>query len=285
MALSPSHRFGQIIGDVLEEATLPLLQRFANEHGLYLDKKGDRPCRSGQKCSWKDLNGNTHDLDYVLERDGTPQKVGTPVAFIEAAWRRYTKHSRNKAQEIQGAIGPLLETYRNAGPFPGVILAGIFTEGALTQLRSLGFTVLYFPYQSVVEVFRRLGIDAAFDEDTPDAELQRKVDAFEQLPAARRRELADALLEAHRADVRHFIKALTAAVSRRIERILVLPLHGKKYEVSTVDDAVKLIQQYDGKADNADYVRYEIIIRYSNGDKIEATFHDKESAIKYLRST
>jgi hypothetical protein len=117
MALSPSHRFGQIIGEVLEAATLPLLVSFAKKHGLYLDKKGDRPCRRGRKCSWKDLNGNTHDLDYVLEKGGDPNKVGMPVAFIETAWRRYTKHSRNKAQEIQGAVVPLVETYRNAGPF------------------------------------------------------------------------------------------------------------------------------------------------------------------------
>ena len=90
------------------------------------------------------MNKNSHDLDFVLERGGTPDKIGMPVAFIETAWRRYTKHSRNKAQEIQGALEPLAETYRHLAPFKGAVLAGVFTEGALTQLRSLGFTVLYF---------------------------------------------------------------------------------------------------------------------------------------------
>ena len=104
MAQSPSHRFGQIIGEVLEAAVLPLMRQFANSHELYLDQRGVRPCRSTRKCSWVDLNGNTHDLDFVLERGGTPDKVGTPVAFIETAWRRYTKHSRNKVQEIQGPL-------------------------------------------------------------------------------------------------------------------------------------------------------------------------------------
>lgn len=105
MAESPAHRFGQIVGEVLESAIIPLLDSFANTHGLYLDKKGPRPGRAGKKCSWVDLNKNTHDLDYVLERGGTLQKRGIPAAFIETAWRRYTKHSRNKAQEIQGAHG------------------------------------------------------------------------------------------------------------------------------------------------------------------------------------
>ena len=85
MAKSPSHKFGQIIGNVLESAILPLLEKFAIKYNLYLDKKGKRPCRSGLKCSWTDLYGNTHDLDYVFERGGTRDEKGTPAAFIEAA--------------------------------------------------------------------------------------------------------------------------------------------------------------------------------------------------------
>ena len=284
MAVSPAHRFGQIIGEVLEKAILPLLSDFAKTHRSYLDKKGIRSCRDGAKCTWTDLNGNKHDLDFVLERGGSDQKRGMPLAFIETAWRRYTKHSRNKAQEIQGAVVPLVETYRNAGPFMGAVLAGAFTSGALTQLKSLGFTVLFFSYETVVEVFRRHGIDAAFGEDTPDEELQRKVDLYERTSEAQRSALAKDLLETHRADVSHFMSSLTAAVSRQIERIVVLPLHGAAQEWSTVDDAVTFIQRYEDSHCNGPVHRYEILIRYNNGDRIEATFKDKEAAIKHLRS-
>src|SRR5437762_8090007 len=161
MAVSPAHRFGQIIGEVLEAGILPLLERFAERKGLYLDRKGPRAARTGKKVTWTDRNGNQHDLDFVLERGGTAEKIGQPVAFIETAWRRYTKHSRNKAQEIQGAIPPLVETHRSSAPFVGVILAGVFTEGALAQLQSLGFAVVYFRYETIVKVFRRVGINAA----------------------------------------------------------------------------------------------------------------------------
>jgi hypothetical protein len=284
MALSPAHRFGQIIGEVLERATLPLLDGFAKQHGLYLDKKGKRPCRPGVKCRWKDLNGNHHDLDYVLERGGTPEKMGMPAAFIETAWRRYTKHSRNKAQEIQGAVVPLVETYRNAGPFMGAILAGEFTANSLAQLQSLGFTVLYFPYNSVVKVFAKHRISAAFDEDTPDADFQKQVDAYERISDKKRDALARALLTAHAGEVNGFIQSLAAAVSRRIERIVVLPLHGTACEVSTIDDAVNFITGYYDERGGGAVHRYEILIRYNNGDKIEALFHDKEEAVKHLRS-
>jgi hypothetical protein len=108
---------------MLQAAMEPVLADFATSHRLYLDKKGPRPARKGLKVTWSDRLGNQHDLDFVLERGGTPNKIGIPVAFIEAAWRRYTKHSRNKAQEIQGAITPLCETYRQYRPLPGPFLA------------------------------------------------------------------------------------------------------------------------------------------------------------------
>src|SRR5207249_3954484 len=181
MAESPSHQFGQVIGDILEAAVKPVLQEFADKYNLYLDKQGPRPTRDGNKVSWVDKNGNKHDLDFVLERSGTPRIVGTPVAFIETAWRRYTKHSRNKAQEIQGAILPLVMTHHKHAPFIGVVLAGDFTTGALNQLKSLGFRVLYFPYSTIVGAFAGVGIDAKFEENTPDEECVQKIKLWEAL--------------------------------------------------------------------------------------------------------
>ncbi len=165
MAESPSHKFGQIIGDLMETVLEPFLSDFAKEKRLYLDhQKNSRIARKGKKVTWKDLYGNVHDLDYVLEKDGTDTTTGIPVAFIEVAWRRYTKHSRNKAQEIQGAILPLAEKFQWSNPFLGAVLSGVFTEGSLEQLRSLGFHILYFPYNTLVTAFAKEKIDIQFDE-------------------------------------------------------------------------------------------------------------------------
>ena len=79
MAVSPAHRFGQIIGEVLEAGILPILESFAKKHGLYLDKKGVRPARTAKKVNWTDRNGNKHDLDFVLERGGTAEKLANPL--------------------------------------------------------------------------------------------------------------------------------------------------------------------------------------------------------------
>ena len=79
MAKSPAHKFGQIIGHLTEDIMYPLLLKYCNKNKLYLDKSEARPARKGHKLSWVDKYGNTHDLDFVIEK-----KVGTslfPVAF------------------------------------------------------------------------------------------------------------------------------------------------------------------------------------------------------------
>lgn len=283
MAESPSHKFGQIIGDTLEAVVLSILTDFAKQHNLYLDRKGHRPCRNEVKCSWKDLNGNVHDLDFVLERGGTPFKRGAPVAFIEVAWRRYTKHSRNKAQEIQGAIMPLAETYKHFAPFKGAILAGEFTEGAIQQLRSLGFTVLYFPYSSIVSAFQKASVNAQYYEDTPDSDLASRVEQCSCLADTELASVKKALLDINITRVQEFTIALANSVGRQVDRIVILPLHGSKQELTSVDSAIEMIQSYDEKTSAPDsFRRYEILIRFNNGNEINGKFNDKKAAIDFL---
>jgi hypothetical protein len=283
MAESPSHRFGQIIGEFLESAIRPLLEQVAEQHGLYLDTKRPRKARGGKsKVAWTDAKRNTHDLDYVLELGGTEEMTGTPKAFIEIAWRRYTKHSRNKAQEIQGAIAPLAERYADAHPFLGVVLAGVFTERSLTQLRSLGFQVVYFSYESVIAAFAAEGIDAAFDEDTPDSHLTRKVKQYEKLTARKREHIAAFLRDRHKADLEAFTSALKVSLTRTIQSVYVLPLYGLPRTLGDVAEAIAFIEKFDESKPDTEFTRYEVGVRYSNGDEIRGQFKDKATAIAFL---
>ena len=286
MATSPSHRWGQIIGqEFLEVAIEPLMRAVAAKHTLYLDQKGARAARTGKKISWVDLYGNTHDLDFVLERNGSDANIGSPVAFIETAWRRYTKHSRNKAQEIQGAILPLVMTHLHHAPFLGVILAGDFTNAALTQLRSHGFRVLYLSYDAMTAAFASGGIDARFDEDTPDAECAMKVAAWEALGKAGRNKIARKLLQSQRTQVNEFIRHLKEAITRQINRIVILPLHGTPFTWDSVDAAIMFIEGYsETDASLKPVAKYEIQIRYNNGDSIKGEFVDKAGAVSFLRT-
>lgn len=285
MAESPSHRFGQIIGEVLESAIRPIVEAVAIEHGLYLDAKRPRKARGGKsKVAWVDGKGNTHDLDYVIEAGGSEDTIGAPKAFVEIAWRRYTKHSRNKAQEIQGAIMPLAERYQDSHPFLGVVLAGVFTDGSLNQLRSLGFNVVYFPYESVVAAFASVGIDAAYNEDTPDAHLKRRVAQYGKLKPAQREQIAGFLRDRHKADLVAFSAALRTTLTRRIASVYVLPLHGSPRTLGDVAEAIAFIEAFDESKPCEPFTRYEVGVRYNNGDEIRGQFKDKATAITFLRS-
>ncbi len=285
MAQSPSHKFGQIIGDVLEAAISPLLSQFAQEHNLYFDKKGKRPARKGAKVCWKDLYGNEHDLDFVLEKNGSNYKIGTPVAFIESAWRRYTKHSRNKAQEIQGAIMPLATTHNRAAPFIGIVVSGEWTHGALNQLQSLGFVVLYFPLASVTAAFKKtVGIDASFGEDTPDAVIGEKVRLWDSLSKDQRLSVSRELISINADAVKDFLNSLNRTVTREIELIRILPLHGTPFQWGSIEEAITCIKEYNEDGNEHPVDRYEVEIRYSNADNIKGQFADKEGAIEFLQS-
>jgi len=293
MAISFAHKWGQVIGNLVQASVRGLLQEVADQHCLYLDYQRARAARSGKKVAWQDRQGNIHDLDYVLERGGTEDTRGLPVAFIETAWRRYTKHSRNKAQEIQGAILALAETYSHLRPFLGVVVAGVFTKGSLDQLRSCGFVVAYFPYETLVQSFALAGIDASFDESTKESEFRRKIRLFDALSTKQVERIQESFLRSPTREddsavgeppMERFIAALKTALSRGIQGITIIVLHGVSKDLRSATEAIVYIQKYSERAaSTAPATKYEVRVRYNNGDVIEASFQDKADAIQFLR--
>jgi hypothetical protein len=284
MAESNAHKLGQIIGEALEDSIRPHLMAFASKHGLYLDQKGPRRCRSSAKVSWRDINGNSHDLDFVLERGGTDEAQGVPVAFIETAWRRYTKHSRAKAQEIQGAIEPLVQKYRHISPFKGVVIAGVFTPGALEQLRSLGFAIVFIAYPVIVEAFATQGVDISFDEKTSERELGKKVQAYRKLSPESRAAIAKVMISAVGLQLVEFLKLLEQAVNRKVTVVRVLALFGKVIEARSIAEAVRAVENTrEGAGGVHPMHAYELQVEFGNGDQINGRFSTKEEAAAFLR--
>lgn len=284
MADSPAHKFGQIIGDSLEAAIYPILNEFSKLNNLFLDVKGPRPARKGNKVTWQDNNNNKHDLDFVIERNGTPEEIGKPVAFIECAWRRYTKHSRNKAQEIQGAIIPLFEKYRKDYPFIGVILAGEFTEGSLSQLESLGFSVLYFSYESIIKAFQKVKINAFFDEKTKDSVFANEVHKWEALPDKKKLIVYKAIADNQKSDIIKFIKKLKSTINRNLSEIKIWPFYGKLYSFKTIQDATTFINGYNFDNTECEFIRFDAEIIFSNGDIVKVSFKEKKDFLIFLQN-
>ena len=286
MATSPAHKFGQEIGLLLEEIIKPLLAQFAAEHGYYLDSKGPRgKARPGKKVTWTDKYGNNHDLDFVIEKGGTPDTRGRPLAFIEAAWRRYTKHARNKAQEIQGALLPIAEKYHWDAPFLGAIIAGVFTEGAIAQMKSSGFHVLYISRQTIIKAFASTGISIDFDETTPDKEFKKCLRSLAALAPKQREKLKDNLKSQNTAEITRFMDELVSTLSRHVATILVTPLFGVSQEFDAPSKALQFLLATPDTTSGAKLPlnKINIIIRYSNGDIIQSTFQKREIACNFIK--
>jgi len=284
MANAPGHRFGQIIGEMLEEILTQKLQTFCDERGLFLDKKGPRgKVRRTKKVRRIDSHGNSHDLDFVIEKGGSLNDYGRPVAFIEAAWRAKTKHSRAKAQEIQGAVLPIAETFHWDSPFLGAILAGVFTNGALEQMKTNGFRVTLFPAETIRSALSSVGIKITFGDDTPDADFLRSIDQYSALPRVKHEELKQHIVNNNQKLIDQFLAQLQNTLDRQIDQIILIPLHGNQNEFRTVVDAISFVNNFQEDVfRDGGFRKYEIIVRYTNNDKIDASFQSKANAIAFL---
>lgn len=282
---SPSHRFGQIIGDTFEETMIQYLRPIADKYSLYFDHRHPRSARKGQKeVRWADINGNTHKLDIVMERNGDEAHLGDPCVFIEIAWRRYTKHSKNKAQEISGAIRPLITKYSDFTPFFGAIVAGVFTQSSLNQMRTEGFEVLYIPIGIIEQAFGVVGIDAHWEENTPSHILQEKVDAFELLTPDDVECIKAELISLISEQLGEFCFKLCNSLERKIDTIRVISVFGDEGIFATIDEACNFIAASNYRSCQFEFYRYEIYVRYSNGDKLEAQYTEISNAIAFLQS-
>ena len=256
----------------------------AEEFELYLDYKHARPVRDGKrKVAWQDSYSNVHDLDFVLEESGSEEQQGHPRAFIEIAWRRYTKHSRNKAQEIQGAVLPLAETYSQHSPFLGAVLAGEFTEASQDQLRSHGFHIAYVTYDMIVHAFRNAGIEVSYEQDTTDTASNRKVRAYNRLTSSERKELRRKLRTSFAAELDPFFDALRNNLGRRVTRIVMLALSGTSVQFDDVESAIRFVDRYDESTPPTAFDHYELDVRYSNGRDVQGSFPNKQDCIDFLR--
>jgi len=293
MAESLAHRWGQIVGDAFETFVRRILADVAQQHGLYLDFKRPRAARGGQSnVTWQDGYGNRHGLDYVLERGGTDEAPGVPAAFVESAWRRYTKHSKNKAQEIEAAVMPVALAFSRHLPFLGAVLAGEFTRNALHQLESKGFAVLHIPYGSILAAFGELGIDASSEDGvggTTEAQFRRKIAKWESLSQPRAVERLHAGIHTlHKREIAEFKQRLEAAITRRVMSVRLAVFRGRSVECSDVESAIAYLVEEERscrlREDGEQREAFEVQVRFNTGAKIEATFPKRAEAIAFLRS-
>lgn len=282
---SASHTLGQLIGNFFQNFFLDSLQNLAEQHGMYCDHQEPRPGVRGsrKKVSWKDLRGTSHDLDYVIEREGNRDKQGHPKAFIELAWRRYTKHSRNKAGKIEGALFHLGETFK--GAFLGAILAGEWSPGSLEQMKARGIRVLHIPFEIVATTFDAVGINLRYSEKAPESEVWTLVHKWRQLDDEQLTAAREIFYAAISESYQSFLNELGSRLDAKVVSIRILSLFGEEFHFDSIDTAIQELSAYDQvrKPDNVGFVRYEVNIVLTNGADITGKFLTAEDASDFLK--
>lgn len=284
MAKSNAHKFGQMIGDLLEGAIIDKFKPVCKEYNMYLDYQHMRKARNNKKkVRWEDEDGNKHDLDIVIEINGSEEKLGDPKAFIEMAWRRSTRHSKNKVQEIAGAVLPIVKKYNRLSPFYGAVLAGEFTSSSLHQLESQGFKVLYFDIGTIIQSFKLIGLEIEWDDNTDEDIIAEYIKFFNVVSSEDKDKLIEYIFKSNEEKLNQFIKSLKDCFLRKVERIRIFTLYGDIVEVDSIDKAIEYINNHDKENTKIDtLIGYEIYVKYNNGDKMEAEFKEKRDVLRFL---
>ena len=282
----PGHKLGQILGNLLEDIFFKDLKDFSEKLGYYCDTRGPRPGVRDNKTKviWTDNKENQHSMDCVIEKGGSINKQGVPVAFIELAWRRYTKHSRNKSGEMQGSLIALGSSYSSCS-FLGAIIAGEYTEGALNQLTSNGITVLKIPFQVIKNAFLEKGVNLDYEENAPESSIRYVLNSIENLERKDLEDVKFRILNSVSSEYDRFKDKLKSSLERRVTYVLVIPLFGNKLEFVSVRDAMSSLSGTDeNKLTKYTFQKIEIQIRFSDESEIRGTFKNKESALSFLKT-
>jgi hypothetical protein len=78
--------------------------------------------------------------------------------------------------------------------------------------------------------------------------------------------------------------AVTKVRPYQMTVVCTTPPHGAAKDCVTVDDAIAFVDAHEEAAPSSPLVRYEVRIRYDNGDKIEGQFLDKATTIEFLQA-
>jgi hypothetical protein len=280
---SAGHKLGQLIGDWLEEFfVFPLLNQVAETLHLFLDARFvERPAR-GEKIVWQDEEGNSVDYDFVLELDGSRDRIGVPVAFLECCWRRGARHSKDKARDDAGKLLPMKNVYPTAR-FLGMIWAGICTEPARELIRSRSIDLFYIPKEKIIDAFERNGLIMDYPDKTPEFDKLMLASSFEtNLTTKKRKDVADTLMElVGKAAMTAYIDLVRARLSALPQEIRIVLRHESAPLTFVSTEEVRSFLEQPSFQMNYPIESYVYQATYSDGAEFEKVV-DSMAALKTI---
>lgn len=151
-------------------------------------------------------------------------------------------------------------------------------------MRSEGFKLLHFSNEAIEEAFASQGINAHWEEGTSEKELQERIDQFNALSKEQIKAIGDILMKNNIAQWESFLQCLRNALERKIKIIYITSLFGISKVFSNVQDACNYVafDEEEISFNHNTFRGYEIVVEYSNGDKINMHFKEKQMALASL---
>ena len=119
--------------------------------------------------------------------------------------------------------------------------------------------------------------------------FERKIAQWEALPQpATTEKFLKALCRLHAADVAEFQAKLEASLLRGVVSVRVAVLRGHTVECPNIKSAISYLVEeartHRVREDAEEREMFEIVVRFTNAARIEATFPTREEAITFLRT-
>lgn len=93
----------------------------------------------------------------------------------------------------------------------------------------------------------------------------------------------DHLGKANKTEIDTFVSSLKERLDRMIEKVVVIPLYGRSNEFATIDDALRFLDGHSVYEGCGDFRKYEVLISFTNGDRVEGSFKDKTKVREFLQ--
>ena len=90
------------------------------------------------------------------------------------------------------------------------------------------------------------------------------------------------MVELNKVGFDQFFAKLAHKLDSIIDVVTIIPLFGSALDFQTAQDARSFIKGFDAEMPASEFQKYEVIVKFANGDRVDGIFSEKKKAIGFL---
>jgi hypothetical protein len=241
---NPGSALGEAMGACMEAALSRFIEPLVLEHQSRLMTKGPVNPKTGRgtKLLMFDEFGTKYSIDGVILNESNQ-----PLVLLESKYIRYKKHNRDKGSWICHAHGEVRRFYSSIRSSVAV-LAGNWSKTSLTMITSHNINVFLIPFERLVEVLAKRGINFEWGEKDRHLALEAWR-LYSQLGAGEIEAMGNEIIESIKKPLSELLgKTLSDDVPREISRVAI-EIHSnlgevKRFEFDSREEALDFLEDF-----------------------------------------